>query len=770
AKVGGPLPAASNLLGRLSWVEYPIGARHYSYDERGSVQHRAEDLWDGISPFDVQVRTTQVRRSYYDATATEVGRDLPGGFTTRSTLNARGLVASVQAGLSDGQRTVTSGVRYDERGLVTRLDQANGLRQCRKYDERGALTHVLLATAVDANCEPQQLTQAGFGLFHLRYRWGFDALLKGTEDLSRTRAGADRLDASYGYDRLQELVSATTADGSFGYGYDAIQNLTRRTSQQGSGAPIEETLVYGEAGAGPNAVTHVGGTELGYDAAGQLKAYNGYTLKFDAAGRLKRAQKSGGKTIEYYYDAFGDRKLLISIDGTGSRRIYRYPFEDFEERNGSEAWRVDTPGGEVELRRSNGLELDAVLIDELTAYVNAPSGQPQPLPREWLDLDGDGDGFDAQDLAVAMQGFWNGTRPGGRRVEWRYEQADQIESALLVTDSTGQEVSVRRYGPYGAMVDRRGVSPSRGFAGAELEPDEDLGLTRIGARYYAPGIGRWVTPDRFIGESPERMAADPLQTNLYAYARNNPIVFTDPTGFDVTVKAKAGKLQDVKELKPGQKEPTGKDADGEYDGGELSVGAHTKTTYDKETDTTKVVITYDVSVAAGSVLYKTGADPQNVDAEDAGRTLQEHEYGHAGIALEIGASKEVIAELLDSVQATSEITLPGKPSSAELSAAMSLHSTAVTNYLIETLDYVDHAVNHKELADRYTAPNAPVYVDPESPPDNPRRASPSEAALGHATEAASRGRAKGEAFAKSKAEKAKKAANKPAKKDESKKK
>ena len=78
---------------------------------------------------------------------------------------------------------------------------------------------------------------------------------------------------------------------------------------------------------------------------------------------------------------WGERKVVVLTEAAGKRRIFRYPFEDFEERDGADAWRVVVPSGSVEVRRANGLEIDAVLLDELTAYVNSPAGQPRLVRR-----------------------------------------------------------------------------------------------------------------------------------------------------------------------------------------------------------------------------------------------------------------------------------------------------------------------------------------------------------------------------------------------------
>lgn len=59
---------------------------------------------------------------------------------------------------------------------------------------------------------------------------------------------------------------------------------------------------------------------------------------------------------------------------------------------------------------------------------------------------------------------------------------------------------------------------------------EQLGLVRMGARWYAPDVGRWVTADPLFLEEPKRGAERPLELSLYAYATGCPTVKVDPNG------------------------------------------------------------------------------------------------------------------------------------------------------------------------------------------------------------------------------------------------
>lgn len=63
------------------------------------------------------------------------------------------------------------------------------------------------------------------------------------------------------------------------------------------------------------------------------------------------------------------------------------------------------------------------------------------------------------------------------------------------------------------------------------ERDAESGLDYFGARYFGSSMGRFMSPDPLMA-TPERLL-DPQEWNMYAYARNNPLTITDPTGLDI---------------------------------------------------------------------------------------------------------------------------------------------------------------------------------------------------------------------------------------------
>lgn len=63
------------------------------------------------------------------------------------------------------------------------------------------------------------------------------------------------------------------------------------------------------------------------------------------------------------------------------------------------------------------------------------------------------------------------------------------------------------------------------------ERDSESGLDNFGARYNSSSLGRFMSADPIFMNVMRVM--DPQRLNLYTYARNNPLFYTDPTGKDI---------------------------------------------------------------------------------------------------------------------------------------------------------------------------------------------------------------------------------------------
>jgi len=91
------------------------------------------------------------------------------------------------------------------------------------------------------------------------------------------------------------------------------------------------------------------------------------------------------------------------------------------------------------------------------------------------------------------------------------------------TDWTAPVTRIRT-DPYGgARSGQTGSVAGHGFLGA---PADATGLTLLGARFYDPGTGTFISPDPVLDPDV------PAQFNAYVYAWNNPVTNADPTGLD----------------------------------------------------------------------------------------------------------------------------------------------------------------------------------------------------------------------------------------------
>jgi RHS repeat-associated protein len=95
----------------------------------------------------------------------------------------------------------------------------------------------------------------------------------------------------------------------------------------------------------------------------------------------------------------------------------------------------------------------------------------------------------------------------------------------LVLDQNGAKVDEIRYYPYGAErwpLDGTFPTDYR-FTGQRNE--QSLGLYAMGARWYDPALGRWLSADTLVPDP-----GDPENFNRYSYTRNSPLVYIDPSG------------------------------------------------------------------------------------------------------------------------------------------------------------------------------------------------------------------------------------------------
>lgn len=295
--------------------------------------------------------------------------------------------------------------------------------------------------------------------------------------LVRTDA-AQQISEYLAYDELDRLVvSVVVADSDHddynqfsSYAYDALGNLVFK-SDVGD-------YEYGNAGSLPHAAVRVGGDRNEYDASGNLVYGPRLTAEWFSFGKPAMLEAGDGAWLEFEYDANGDRVLKRSSGGD----VTSY-FGKFYER-------VLKADGSV----------------EHLYYIHAGG------------------------RLVAIRRDRHGNGQISRKLFYLHQ--DALGSVDTITDKSGAVVERSSYMPFGERrpgdwrsgdVALQGVI-DRGFAGHEYL--EEVDLVHMNGRIYDPRTGRFLSPDPYVSL--------PLSTqsyNRYSYALNNPMKFTDPSGF-----------------------------------------------------------------------------------------------------------------------------------------------------------------------------------------------------------------------------------------------
>ena len=304
-----------------------------------------------------------------------------------------------------------------------------------------------------------------------------------------------------------------------------------------TGNRLSATSLPGDPDDGPYTATY------DHDAHGNMTRMPHLpTMTWDEQERLRSTSRQvvdagAPETTYMVYDSQGQRlrKVTDRLAGTRRReRLYLGGFEIYRE--------LAADGETVTLERETlhvSLETDRIALIETRTVGN------DPAPAELI----------------------------------RYQYGNHIGSAALELDSVGAVVSYEEYFPYGSTsyraVRSQTETPKR-YRYTGKERDEESGLDYFGARYYAPWLGRWTSPDPALFNSSGRLAPAPWreggtraprdreeeapaaaeeerqekrdgekaeaatpsperqigseETNVYSYSLDNPVVYWDPDG------------------------------------------------------------------------------------------------------------------------------------------------------------------------------------------------------------------------------------------------
>ncbi|RLC83572.1 MAG: hypothetical protein DRI79_13785, partial [Chloroflexi bacterium] len=109
-------------------------------------------------------------------------------------------------------------------------------------------------------------------------------------------------------------------------------------------------------------------------------------------------------------------------------------------------------------------------------------------------------------------------------VRRRFKRPGHLGSTAVVANSSGGKTGELRYYAWGETRYAYGTTPTAyRYTGQRLEAA--IGLYYYRARWYDPALGRFISADTIVPDP-----GNPQDLNRYAYVRNNPLRYTDPSG------------------------------------------------------------------------------------------------------------------------------------------------------------------------------------------------------------------------------------------------
>lgn len=375
------------------------------------------------------------------------------------------------AGLADSYQ-VDSVYRPDgQLASLTYPGNGNRLTLTYDYDARGqvsAVPEVIGAIGRDLTGRRTSVTYAN-GVVHT---YAYDPLTDRLSGMQLAGPEGTIRDLSYRHDLTGNLVGIDTADQALAasYTFDNLYRLVAATAGDGTAW----TYGYNDAGA-LTTKSDVGDYHYGENGAPATCLTTAGTASFSYTAAGEMAATPWGTQS---FDPLG---RLIAIDHGGQTGTFTYDHAGFRV--------LASVGGHTRIT-------------------------PDPL-------------YAIEDGDLVLHLF-DGIGMAARRLvsgQTQYLHPDHLGSLAVVTDNGGAVTGTLRYDPFGAVLAEAGLGGQvpLGFTGGVA--DKGSGLLYLNARWYAPGYGVFVSPDPVVQDP-----YDPLSWAAYAYCRNNPVTYTDPSG------------------------------------------------------------------------------------------------------------------------------------------------------------------------------------------------------------------------------------------------
>jgi RHS repeat-associated protein len=299
------------------------------------------------------------------------------------------------------------------------------------------------------------------------------------------------------------------------YQYDALNRVTGKNGAANSVATFDAlgNILTKAAPVGG------GGGAYTYDPTSKrLTNYAGRAYSYDGNGNVE-SDGSGGRTIAYTPWNLPWRAARTTVNGTNS---LTWDYDDSHARTIEKSTQHGTTffaGGFELVVPTDSTTVNPKMIER--TYIPSPEGVVGTLTRTSV-----GNANSAETVTNKTE-YWH---------------KDHIGSLVATSDGSGAITQRFRFDPWGTRecLTASGVTTScsstttgggsnngseeRGFTGHEML--DEVGLIHMNGRLYDPEIGRFLQADPIIQEP-----LNGQNYNRYGYVQNNPLSYTDPTGF-----------------------------------------------------------------------------------------------------------------------------------------------------------------------------------------------------------------------------------------------
>lgn len=569
--------------GRLKKIVYPdnkqLDNTEYEYDENDQIVKKIDNSGEHYYQYgklgEIVSETIKLKQQtgtidqqqYHEATFSYKHNYLgqmeeityPSGEIVKYSYTNGGNVCQVTGKMkfeaSDHTFKYVNNITYDKKDRRTSIEYGNGVKSLYEYDEaRGWLTRLVTTDRLDRKIQ------------NIEYRFDVTGnVISYTNDCDTFNTTQE-----YQYDVLGQLIEVNgksicnkyssgpeyVADYTQTWKFDNIGRVEKKTSN--AVCPLKNdlggdllsysfdyTYIEGKA----NQVGSCTGRYYAYDANGNMTIEQNVPIETETTGYI--ATVTQVKDDAYYVDqAWGvENDKQTAVSGI-SRRIFEYNCKNemivSKDSNYYTKYIYNQEGQRTSKYSSLGESL----------YFNEYAS--------WTKRSGDSGNPDGRD---AMHIYINGQRIVTKQNSaTRYELSDQINKQYwyhtnhignvdVITERDGNQFERFEYTPYGETWihhDSLYLNNSNlGILGDSIdikyrftgkEKDEETGYTYFGARYLDSKRGIWTQTDPALGDyiptagtTPDKLPGmggiyNLVNSQLYHYAGNNPVKYTDPDG------------------------------------------------------------------------------------------------------------------------------------------------------------------------------------------------------------------------------------------------